>query len=385
MNFYPDSHNGGIETVTRILSEQFYQKGLSVHIRYLFDSTYTHTDDSIFKSCEKINKSKIAQQIHDTVKSHHINIIINQCGTWISSTIKKSIEELNCSLITAYHNKPTLAPPTIKNIIKYSQTPFIKKIFILSTYPLFAYRSRRKLKKSHQDSYLTSDYTILLSKCYIDEYSKMMGIDSKKIVYLNNPIRDDLKLNDQDILNKEKIVLMVTRLDEQQKCIIKALKIWDKISKEFSDWKLQIVGSGPDEEKIKKFAQNKNIKNVEFLPAQNPEELYRKAAIFLMTSRNEGWPNTLNEAMRLACVPIAIDTFSAVYDIINHRANGIIIRQSSEDTEIKDCSMAILELIKNQESRNEMAQNAREKTLKFSAKVIAKKWIKLFEDCLLQH
>ena len=146
MNHYPDSRNGGIETVTRILSEQFYQKGLSVHIRYLFDSEYIHSDDSIFSSCKKINKSKISKQIYDTVKSCHIDIIINQCGTWISSTIKKSIDEFNCSLITAYHNKPTLTPPTIKNIIKYSEIPLIKKIFILSTYPLFAYRSRRKLR-----------------------------------------------------------------------------------------------------------------------------------------------------------------------------------------------------------------------------------------------
>ena len=63
MNHYPDSRNGGIETVTRILGEQFYRNGHVVHIRYLFDSKYAHSDDSIFKSCEQIKETEITQHI----------------------------------------------------------------------------------------------------------------------------------------------------------------------------------------------------------------------------------------------------------------------------------------------------------------------------------
>lgn len=68
MNHYPDSRNGGIETVTRILSEQFYKKGHVVHIRYFFDSKYVHSDDSYFKSCKQIKETEIAQQISSAVE-----------------------------------------------------------------------------------------------------------------------------------------------------------------------------------------------------------------------------------------------------------------------------------------------------------------------------
>ena len=118
------------------------------------------------------------------------------------------------------------------------------------------------------------------------------------------------------------------------------------------------------------------------MPAQNPEELYRKAAIFLMTSRNEGWPNTLNEAMRLACVPIAIDTFSAIYDMIDNNQDGIIVHQTSEEKEIENCAKSISMLINDEELLSRMAINACEKTKRLSAEVIAKQWIELFEKTL---
>lgn len=385
MNHYPDSRNGGIETVTRILSEQFYKNGHVVHIRYLFDSNYAHSDDSIFNSCEQIKETEFAQQISSTVELYNVHIVINQSIFWATPIIKKAIEGLECKLVTAYHNKPTLSPPSVKEIICSSDTSLIKKTLILLTYPLFAFRSRRRLMRLHQKSYMASDYTILLSKQYVLEYSAMMQIDTRKLFVLNNPIRDSLILKPQELENKDNTILMVTRLDEKQKCIIKALNIWQRISQNFQNWKFQIVGSGPDELKIKKYAKDNAIKNVEFYPAQNPEIFYRKSSIFLMTSRNEGWPNTLNEAMRLGCVPVVIDTFSAIDDIVCDEQDGIVIPQSSDGKEITNLVEAISKLIKGKNVRGDMAIRAYEKTERLSETIIAEEWIKLFEGLLTKH
>lgn len=84
---------------------------------------------------------------------------------------------------------------------------------------------------------------------------------------------------------------------------------------------------------------------MEFYPAQNPF-FYLKSSIFLMTSRNDGWSNTLNEAMRLGCVPVVIDSFSAIDDIVCDEQDGIIIPQSSDETEITNLVEAISKLIK---------------------------------------
>lgn len=380
MNLYPDSRNGGIENVTRILSEQFVKEGHAVHIRYLFDSKFTHTDDSIFKSCEQIDNKNKLQAIRNTVKSHKIDVIINQGMLHESPTLKKAISEFNCILITAYHGQPTLNPPPIDNILANHKISLIKKLLILLSYPLFVYNSKRKQKKRCQESYYASDRTILLSKLHISEYSKMMDIDTVKLVYMNNPIRDNLNLNNNDLANKENSILIVSRLSEKEKCIIKSLKIWEKLVSFFPDWKLQIVGSGPDEKKIKEYAKKHCIKNVEFYPAQNPEKFYRKASIFLMTSRSEGWGCTTTEAMRLGCVPVAIGGYTAIYDIIDKEKNGIIISKSSQNNEITDCVKAISDLINDKDFLNKMAINAFKKTGLYSAKFIAKQWIELFKE-----
>ena len=385
MNHYPDSRNGGIENVTRILSEQFVKLGNTVHIRYLFDSKFAHSNDTIFESCEQIDKKNIGIQIHNAVKLHNIDFVINQGMMQYSPIIKNAISEFKCQLITAFHGQPTLNPPPIKDTIANPKISIIKKSILLLTYPLFVYRSRKKQKRRCQKSYYTSDYTVLLSRLHIQEYSKIMDIDTCKLTYFNNPIKDDLILQPQDLENKEKTILIVARLSEKEKCIIKSLEIWKQVVKSAPNWKLQIVGSGPDENILKEYVKKKSIKNVEFYPAQDPTEFYRKASIFLMTSRSEGWGCTLTEAMRLGCVPVAIGTYTAINDIIDNRENGIIIPKSSVCTEIRCCYETISTLIKERSILNYLAKNAHKKTEKYSAEVIAKQWIKLFEDCLLQN
>ena len=101
-----------------------------------------------------------------------------------------------------------------------------------------------------------------------------------------------------------------------------------------------------------------------------------------MTSRNEGWPNTLNEAMRLGCVPVVINTFSAINDMIDNELNGIIIQHESEPKDIENCVNAIFELINNKELLSKMALNACEKTERLSIGTIAEQWVKLFDNTL---
>lgn len=382
MNHYPDSRNGGIENVTRMISEQFVKAGHIVHIRFLNTSIFAHSDNSIFKSCKQISAEDIFKEISDTVKLHNIDIIVNRCVIIASPIIKRAIAGTNCRLITTYNNKPTLSPPSIKDVTTNSATSTIKKILILLGYPLFSLRSQKRLKARHQNSYHSSDKTILLSKNYIPEYTQMMNINSDKLVYINNPIRDTLKVSANWEDCKENNILMVTRLDEEQKCIIKAIKIWKNIVLYNPNWKLQIVGSGPDEKKIKEYVQKLNIKNIEFYPAQTPEDFYKKSSIFLMTSRNEGWPNTLNEAMRLGCIPIVIDTFSAVHDMIENNIDGIIIPKLREEDDINNCCNAITTLIKDKDLRIELSTKAIEKSNRLSIVSIAEQWLDLFQSII---
>lgn len=382
MNHYPDSRNGGIENVTRILSGQFVNLGHSVHIRYLLDSNFSHSDDSIFVSCEQIDKKDILRQIHDVVKVYAMDILINQGMLFTTPILRESIKELPCKLITAYHGQPTISPLPLEDILFCKDIPTLKKIILSFTYPLFVYRSKRKQRKRCQSSYYLSDSTVLLSELHIPEYSKLVGIDRGKLTYMNNPIREDFTSEPKDLKTKENTILIVSRLDNKEKRIIKSLKIWRKVVKAYPNWKLQVVGSGPDELSIREYAQSHHVKNVEFYSARNPLDYYKKAAFFLMTSRSEGWGCTLTEAMNFGCIPLAIGCFTAVKDIIDNGENGIIVPKSNEKKEVGDCASAIIGLISDVEKQKFMAINACKKAELYSAEVIAKRWISLFEELI---
>lgn len=55
----------------------------------------------------------------------------------------------------------------------------------------------------------------------------------------------------------------------------------------------------------------------------------------MMTSIWEGLPMTLIEAMHYGCVPIAFDSFAALYDLIDNGNNGFIIPNNDIDCFVK--------------------------------------------------
>lgn len=380
MNCYPDPKNGGIENVTRLLSEKFVSRGIIVHVRYLFKTAFEHTDDSLFRSCERILQTEIKDNISKAIKLYGIDLIVNRCVTFASPLLKAAISGTNCKLVTTYNNKPTLAPPKLFQMLANPDLSLWVKSVLLFIYPLFKIRSIHKLRICHQKSYEVSDITVLLSKRYIPEYVEMMKVDKKKLVVKNNPIKGKFEISESEIKAKEKLLLMVTRLDENQKCVIKALKIWQKVTKTNSDWKFIIVGNGPDEKKIKAFAVNNKIAGVEFVSACDPIDYYKRSSIFLMTSRNEGWPNTINEAMRMGCVPVVITSFSAVYDMIENEKEGFLV--PNDDNVICTCSKFLNILINDFGIRMFMAHKAIEKTKRLSLDIISDEWIKMFNNLI---
>ena len=73
------------------------------------------------------------------------------------------------------------------------------------------------------------------------------------------------------------------------------IRIWNKIAKDYQDWKVLFIGGGPMIDYCKN--QFRCLNNIEFLGQRDPEEFYKKASILCMASNNEGWGMVLVEAM----------------------------------------------------------------------------------------
>lgn len=254
-----------------------------------------------------------------------------------------------------------------------------KKWLLTATQKLWLPIARKLLQSKYRIPYQSADKVVVLSKNYFAPYLYYAGIKhSEKMIAIGNSLRFAQYITPNEIINKEKTVIVVARFDEDTKRLSYALRAWREIEKdtEYSDWKLQLVGDGRDMAFYRHLVKKWQLKHVEFTGQQNPEDYYNRASIFLMTSTAEGWGMVILEALQMGVPVIAMDSFGALHDMITDGYNGSIV----PNNDIKNFIHAMKVLMQNEELRNKMATNAVESSKHFEITNILAQWKILFEQ-----
>jgi glycosyltransferase involved in cell wall biosynthesis len=175
------------------------------------------------------------------------------------------------------------------------------------------------------------------------------------------------------LLNKQ--VIAVGRLDAQ-KGFDRLIDIWQEVELKCPGWKLSIFGEGVDKEYLENQITQRSLGNSVkiYPPTQNILEKYRESSVFVMTSRYEGMPMTMLEAM---CVGLPCLTYTfkcGPIDIINNNLDGILVAENDKDNFVS----ALIWLIKNESNRIEMGNKAFHNIKRYSTDIVMKKWIELF-------
>ncbi len=220
--------------------------------------------------------------------------------------------------------------------------------------------------------YQFSDAYVLLSKSFEPIYKRMTLLPfAKKLFSISYPLTIPLSKNKNA---KENVILYLGRLEEKQKCVSRVLRIWQKISADLSDWRLDIVGDGPDRRAYEEMAQKSD--RVKFHGFQNPLPYYENSKIMLLTSDFEGFGLVNTEAMSARCVPVVYGSYASVYDIIDTDKDGVILPMPYNEDIF--CS-AIISLARDSKKLYEMSVNAENKAKTFTLDAVMQKWLTLFE------
>ena len=93
------------------------------------------------------------------------------------------------------------------------------------------------------------------------------------------------------------------------------------------DWHFVLIGEGAKRDTAIGVAQAAGLAHrVHALPAAgNTGDWYRRADVFVATSRNEGFPNVLLEAMAHGVVPVAWDCATGPSEMIRDGENGFLL------------------------------------------------------------
>jgi len=145
-----------------------------------------------------------------------------------------------------------------------------------------------------------------------------------------------------------------------------------------SGWRLVIIGDGPQHTVLGSIATKLGVDDIVEFAGRigRPEVVLRTAQIFALSSRYEGFPNALLEAMALGVACVATDCRSGPADIIRHGVDGLLV--PSED--VAALAAAIKSLMDDDVLRAELATRAIEVRERFSVDRIAAQWDALFVD-----
>ena len=336
------------------------------------------------------------------IEGNKINVIINQSffvGSISNSILqsgifsnmmfdcgylRKVVDSLphRCHILSCHHLNPGADylgyPKNIHRIITDARSisSFIWGCKNIGRYIRIRLRYKHIINEYYRELFLCSDRLILLSSSFEKEWEDILKVKGQnKLISIPNILSYQEYLSPERIKDKEKIALVVARLDEHQKKISRILNVWKKIEsiESFMDWKLVIVGTGEDDAKYRKFAED-NLNSVSFEGFQSPLDYYKRASVFLMTSAYEGFGITLIEAQQFGCVPIALNTFSALSDIISDGENGY----AADD--IKEFEYKLNRLLSDSKLREVMAITAIDSSKKFSEEQVLNKWESLFQE-----
>lgn len=375
--YAPDPQRGGASRLTHSFINywQKAQKDFSFFCAYLKrEKDYIpYFKDEILLDLNKKNT------FIDFLNKNQISLIIYQMAfSKVFFEFIKECNQNNIPIITVYHSMPGWELLHISNTLKCvswnqaKKDDFIKKLFL----PLYLKHINKLISKRNLYIYNSSSKYILLSNKYIPIFKKINHLrNDSKLQAISNPLSfpEQKNVNFQE---KKAQVLIVGRFSESEKRFLLALKVWKEFNNQniSNRWELIIVGFGKDENIYKEYVRRNKLSNVKFVGKQDPFEYYKKASIFLMTSAFEGFPLTLIEAQQLGVVPIVMDSFPSLHDIIINDYNGIIVNNN----DVKAMCLALKDLTANQEKRKYLAVNGLSYINKFSVANIAQQWEDLF-------
>ena len=213
----------------------------------------------------------------------------------------------------------------------------------------------------------------IITTLNVDELSKWKTL-GKPVVVMPNfiPVNENRGEN----VIREKTVLSLGRMNTPQKGFDRLIEIYAKIALKHSDWTLKIFGSGKYQPTYIKQINDLNLQNYikiyDF--TESPDLEYKKASIYAMTSREEGFGMVLLEAGLSGLPLIAYDVEFGPKTIIKDGETGFVIQNG--DTNAFAC--ALEKLMVDNELRSRMSASVKEDIKnRYSENIIMERWINL--------
>ncbi|HWR53248.1 MAG TPA: glycosyltransferase, partial [Bryobacteraceae bacterium] len=147
------------------------------------------------------------------------------------------------------------------------------------------------------------------------------------------------------------------------------------------EWGLDLVGEGPLEHETTRLARVLGLADrVRFLGYRSdPAEILGASQVFVLSSRSEGFPRSILEAMR-AGLPVVASDVGGVSEAVSHGVNGLLIPCHDAAA----LTAALANLIRNARTRQLFGAAARQTyDAHFTLNAMVQKTLAVYDNVVL--
>lgn len=371
----PDSR-GGTEVATARIATALRSTG-GYRVFNAFRRGTPPAGPSVYDGIIHLRRTSFASDLAAFIRENEIDAVVNMGRFFRHSILRKAIAASgrDVRLIFMHHFAPgsETVKGTWKSGLHLLRLDPLNPLYWLrvSFYPLLKLPRRLNYRKIYRKVYDWSDAVVLLSDGYKADYCRVAGISSMEKFHAIPNIFEAPDL--PDATRKEPRVLLLSRMDEIQKRISLALKVWKIIEArpELSSWHLDIVGHGHDARGLKRLARRLGLQRVTFHGWSSSRPFLEKDSILMSTSLYEGLSLAMIEALTYGCVPVAFDSYASLRDIVEDGATGLAI---SPFGDIEGFADSLASLMADPGTLGAMQTRGREGVDRFSPQAVANSW-----------
>jgi glycosyltransferase involved in cell wall biosynthesis len=217
--------------------------------------------------------------------------------------------------------------------------------------------------------YAGVDRLLLLTQ---EDADRWIGAGLDNVGFMPNPLP---ALPAEPSPRTEKTVACVGRLSHQ-KGVDMLLDAWAETAPRQPGWRLRIHGAGELEEPLKRQCRELGLDGSVEWAGQTADVTgaLRQASVFVQSSRGEGFPLAILEAMACGLPCAAFDCAPGVREIIRDGEDGLLARPGNTS----ELARALVRLMADAGLRDTMGERARENVRRFAPEAVADRWEALF-------